>query len=36
MTQEQLKIKIDTLGYKGLREAYDRQIEDTVYSTNGV
>jgi DNA replication protein DnaC len=33
MRQEQLKLKIDALGYKGFREAYDRQIEESAYSS---
>ena len=32
MTHSQLQEKIDTLGYKGLREAYERQCEDINYT----
>lgn len=32
MTHSQLQEKIDTLGYKGLRESYDRQCEDINYA----
>lgn len=32
MTHSQLLEKIDTLGYKGLKESYERQCEDINYS----
>jgi len=33
MTHAQLSQKIDKLGYQGFKEAYQRQSEDTIYST---
>jgi DNA replication protein DnaC len=33
MTHTQLQEKIETLGYKGLKEAYERQSEDVNYAT---
>jgi len=35
MTHSQLQEKIDTLGYKGLKEAYERQCEDINYTKMG-